>query len=225
MRPTVTAATLSDPTVQIPLSVTNLDADLQMVCDARAVVVFAREGRGSRLSPPEQELAVRFQRAGFATLLPDLLTAEEQRFDQWSARLNFNIPLLADRLTTVTEWLARDWSTKSLPVAYFGTGTGAAAALAAAASGTHDVLAIVSAGGRPDLAWDLLPNVRVPTLLIVDCCDHVVEELNREALERLRCPSEMKIVPAASDPSEKAEELDYIATLAADWFTSHLPNN
>jgi putative phosphoribosyl transferase len=218
------AATLNYPVVEIPLPRGRLQAELAVVPHARGLVVFAdADGRGMQ-SPGNQEVAERFHRAGFASLLPDLLTEEEEAaVDRDEATLTYDVPLLADRLLAVRDWVARDWSVADLPVGYFGVSTGAAAALVAAARRPHDVFAIVSRDGRPDLPWDLLPAVTAPTLLLVGNRAHTIAELNRQALERMHCPSVLKVVPETSDPAEASATWDEMATLAADWFLAHLP--
>jgi dienelactone hydrolase len=222
MSATVAAAVLSDPSVQIPQLGASLDADLHVVPGARALVVFAYESRSDRHSDRNQHLAAQLQQTELATLVPDLLTPEEEAIEARSEGLRFDIPLLVDRLLAVRDWVARDWSTQDLPVAYLGCGTGAAAALAAAALRPRDVFAVVCAG-RPDLAWDLLPNVRAATLLMVGDHDCVVEALSRQALERLRCPSEIKVLPGANQFAENPAALDDVARLAAAWFLRYLP--
>ena len=222
MSATVLPAVLSYPTVQISLSGASLDAELHLVPAARALVVFAYESRSDRRSDRHEHLAAQLQRTELATLVPDLLTPEEEAVEPRSDALRFDIPLLVSRLFAVRDWVGRDWSTQDLPVAYFGAGTGAAAALAAAALRPRDVFAVVCAG-RPDLAWDLLPNVRAATLLMVGDHDGAVEALSRQALERLRCPSEITALRGANQFAGDPAELDDVARLAAAWFTRYLP--
>ncbi len=184
----------------------------------RGVVVFAHGSDSSRHSPRNQAVAEALTRGGFATLLMDLLEKAEAE-----DRANvFDVALLADRLAGVAGWLAGEPETAGLPVGYFGASTGAAAALAAAASHPDRVAAVVSRGGRPDLAWDELPAVRAPTLLIVGGADDRVLDWNRQALERLECPKELAVVPAASHLFEEPGALDEVARLARGWFDLHL---
>jgi putative phosphoribosyl transferase len=181
------------------------------------VVLFAHGSRSSRLSPRNVEVARTLNGAGLATLLFDLL-----RDDEAGDRANvFDIGLLASRLDAATGWLVGREHMAGLPVGYFGASTGAAAALVAAA-GREDVAAIVSRGGRPDLAGPRLPDVRAPTMLIVGGSDRDVLELNRDARARLRCQSELVIVPGATHLFEERGALDEVARLATGWFVRHL---
>jgi putative phosphoribosyl transferase len=142
------------------------------------------------------------------------------------AKMRLDVALLAERLLAVREWAQRDWSTHLLPIGYFGIGTGATAAVAAAAAAQRpsDVFALVSAGGRPDLAWDLLPQLRAPALLIVGSCDHGMEELNRQALQRFRCAAELRIVPCAGRRFEAPGAREEMAILATEWFLRYVPH-
>ncbi len=161
--------------------------------------------------------------ARLATLLVDLLTPEEEAIDARTAHLRFDIGLLAARLVAVTDWLNRLPETKDFPVGCFGASTGAAGALVAAAERPDAVYAVVSRGGRPDLAGPALPRVRAPTLLIVGGNDPEVIELNRKALARLRCEKELVIIPGATHLFEEPGALDEVARLARAWFERHLP--
>jgi nucleotide-binding universal stress UspA family protein/pimeloyl-ACP methyl ester carboxylesterase len=183
----------------------------------RGVVVFAHGSGSSRHSPRNQFVARVLNEAGFATLLMDLLTEEEGE-DRDKV---FDCALLADRLAAAAEWVTCEPEMAGLPVSYFGASTGSAAALMAAASHPHRVSAVVSRGGRPDLAWDDLPVVHAPTLLIVGGDDEPVLSWNRDALERLKCPKELAVVPGATHLFEEPGALERVAELARDWFERH----
>jgi putative phosphoribosyl transferase len=159
---------------------------------------------------------------GFATLLIDLLTPGEERVDLETAQLRFDIALLAERLGAVSDWIPAGASVTTLAIGYFGASTGAAAALLAAADRPETVQAIVSRGGRPDLAMGALPRVRQPTLLIVGGRDEEVLDLNRKALDLLAGPKQLAVVPAATHLFEEPGALDRVAALAGDWFSTHL---
>jgi putative phosphoribosyl transferase len=199
--------------------------------EARGIVVFAHGSGSGRRSPRNQFVATVLNEAGFATLLFDLLTAEEEERERYTRHLRFDIVLLAERLFATTLWMKSQPSLKSLPIGYFGASTGAAAALVAAAKpGTpvraHDIeiRAVVSRGGRPDLAGAALPEVRAPTLLIVGGNDTEVITLNQMALRELRTTKAIEIVPGAGHLFEEADTLDTAASLAAQWFKRHLPD-
>ncbi len=184
---------------------------------AAGLVVFAHGSGSSRHSPRNQFVAAALNRTGFGTLLADLLTSEEE-LDRGCV---FNIPLLADRLTGITGWLRGEPATGGLTVGYFGASTGAAAALRAAADPRQQITAIVSRGGRPDLAADSLAAVRAPTLLIVGGADHLVLDLNRQALEQLTSESELAVVPGATHLFAEPGALEQVADLADGWFSTH----
>jgi len=184
----------------------------------RGVVVFAHGSGSSRLSPRNRAVAGALNESGFATLLFDLLTPREE-LDRANV---FDIPLLAERLLAATRWLSRQSETANLTVGYFGASTGSAAALLAAAELGTGVRAIVSRGGRPDLARARLAEVTAPVLLIVGGADTQVLALNREAQRALRCESELAVVPGASHLFEEPGALDRVARLAIDWFARHL---
>jgi dienelactone hydrolase len=200
-----------------------LDGNLSIPDGARAIVLFAHGAGSSRFSPRNQYVASMLLRAGLATLLMDLLTGEEEEAELFTRHLRFNIELLASRVVEVTQWLSRQPATQYLAVGYFGASTGAAAALVAAANQGDRVGAIVSRGGRPDLAGDALPRVRAPTLLIVGAADTVVLELNREAFERLQTEKKLEIIPGATHLFEEPGALERVAELATEWFLAHLP--
>ncbi len=185
---------------------------------ASALVIFAHGSGSGRLSPRNSYVAEALRRSGLATLLLDLLTPEEE-----SLRSNvFDIPLLAQRLLLATAWAREQAETAQLPIGYFGASTGAGAALVAAADDRR-IFAVVSRGGRPDLAGDALDRVRAPTLLIVGGRDHTVIALNREAQRRLKTESELVIVPGATHLFEEPGALDEVIAHASRWFLTHLP--
>jgi len=200
-----------------------LDADLVIPEAARAVVLFAHGSGSSRHSPRNRYVARELQRAGLATVLADLLTPAEEQVDARTGRLRFDIGMLGQRVTALTDWLAGYRATASLPVGLFGASTGAAAALVAAAARPGSVAAVVSRGGRPDLAGDHMRTVRQPTLLIVGELDTVVIELNRAAMRKLGGEARLEIVPGASHLFEEPGALEQVARLARDWFTRQIP--
>jgi dienelactone hydrolase len=199
-----------------------LEGNLGVPEGARSVVLFAHGSGSGRHSPRNRYVARVLQRAGLATLLIDLLTPEEEEVDLRTGHLRFDIGLLAERLAGATDWLMKNPNTSNLRIGYFGASTGAGAALVAAAERPEAVGAIVSRGGRPDLAGDALPLVKVPTLLIVGGNDVPVIGMNEEALGQLRAEKELKIVPGATHLFEEPGALDEVARLAADWFAGHL---
>jgi len=186
------------------------------------VVLFAHGSGSSRLSPRNRHVARVLNEAALATLLVDLLTPEEEAIDARKAHLRFDIGLLAERLVAATDWLTAHPDTRDLRVGYFGASTGAAAALVAAAARSGAVGAVVSRGGRPDLAGRVLALVRAPTLLIVGGRDLQVLELNREAFAQLTCDKRLEIVPGATHLFEEPGALHEVARLAANWFVEHL---
>ena len=215
-------ASLTESSVGIPAGRVQLAADLAIPAGATGIVAFAHGSGSSRRSPRNRFVASELQGAGLATLLMDLLTEAEEQVDEGTrGSLRFDIPFLATRLEAASDWLATDPQTRSLKIAYFGASTGAAAALMAAAQGTGSVRAIVSRGGRPDLADWALPYVKAPTLLIVGGLDRVVIEMNRDAMARLNCEKRMEIVPNATHLFEEPGTLEAVARLAAGWFQQH----
>jgi dienelactone hydrolase len=199
-----------------------LDGDLSLPESAQGVVLFAHGSGSGRHSPRNQSVARVLNEGSLATLLVDLLTLEEERVDVRTRHLLFDIGLLAERLGGCIDWLAREPATRGLPIGLFGASTGGGAALVAAAERPGAVGAVVSRGGRPDLAGDALPVVGSPTLLIVGGADLPVISLNRDAYDRLRCEKQLVIVPGASHLFEEPGTLDQVAHLARDWFEHHL---
>ena len=184
-------------------------------------MLFAHGSGSSRHSPRNRFVARVLREAGSGTLLFDLLTQEEEAEDALSGHLRFNIGFLADRLVTATQWLSLHAAASRFPVGYFGSSTGGAAALAAAARIGSRIEAVVSRGGRPDLAMEMLPHVKAATLLIVGERDEVVLRLNRQALERLEAEKDLAIVPGATHLFEEPGALEKVAQLAARWFQRH----
>lgn len=208
--------------VSVAIGRVTLHGNLSLPEGPRGIVLFAHGSGSSRLSPRNRHVARVLNRAKFATLLIDLLTADEEAIDRCTGHLRFDIGLLAERLEGATDWLARNPSTRHLRLGYFGASTGAAAALVAAAERPDLVGAVVSRGGRPDLAGPALPYVRAPTLLIVGGNDVVVIDLNKAALAQLRCEKQLVIIPGATHLFEEPGALDEVARLAGDWFARHV---
>jgi len=196
--------------------------DLAVPDDASGIVVFAHGSGSGRHSPRNRMVAARLRERGFATLLMDLLTEQEEIVDARTRELRFDIELLAGRLTAAAAWVAEQPDVGRLPLGYFGASTGAAAALVAAARQPDRVAAVVSRGGRPDLAGDALAAVRAPTLLIVGSRDEIVLRLNEQASARMRVERALEVVPGASHLFEEPGALEEVARLAGDWFTRHL---
>jgi putative phosphoribosyl transferase len=213
--------TRTDVAVRLPGA--TLAGDLVLPAGARGVVLFAHGSGSSRHSPRNRRVAHALEEQGLATLLLDLLTREEERADEATGHLRFDIRLLADRLLHAIDHLEADPRTAPLPIGLFGASTGGGAALVAAAERPGSVRAVVSRGGRPDLAGPrALEHVQAPTLLIVGGRDETVLELNRAAASRLRCPHRVAVVPGATHLFEEAGALDEVARLAAAWFVEHL---
>ena len=208
--------------VRIAAGRASLDGDLTLPPGARGVVLFAHGSGSSRHSSRNRYVAQELRRSALGTLLMDLLTSEEEAVDARTGHLRFDIDLLAERLGAATDWLRDDPRTSRLAVGYFGASTGGGAALLAAADRPAEVGAVVSRGGRPDLAGAALPRVQAPTLLIVGGRDEPVIEMNREALAGLRCEKRLEIVPGATHLFEERGALEEVARLAAGWFTRHL---
>lgn len=195
-----------------------LCGNLSVPADAKGIVAFAHGSGSGRFSPRNQFVAGVLQESGLATLLLDLL--EEEEADDRNKV--FDIPLLAERLESAADWLSQQPATSALRLGYFGASTGAGAALVAAACDPEAVKAVVSRGGRPDLAREHLPIVQAPTLLIVGGNDDVVIGLNEQALRMLRCPKQLVIVPGATHLFEEPGTLEEVARLAKEWFVRHL---
>jgi putative phosphoribosyl transferase len=208
--------------VRAPVGAVQLDGNLRIPPGARAIVVFAHGSGSSRHSPRNRYVAGVLATAGLATFLVDLLTQEEEVIDLQTGELRFNIGLLAERLGGVTDWLASDAAAATLSIGYFGASTGAAAALIAAADRPRTVRAIVSRGGRPDLAMPVLPRVQQPTLFIVGGADEVVIDLNRRAFAELGGVKQLVIVPRATHLFEEPGALEQVAALAREWFRQYL---
>jgi putative phosphoribosyl transferase len=208
--------------VRIPAGRATLNGNLSIPENATALVLFVHGSGSSRHSPRNQFVARTLNNAGLGTLLFDLLTPEEEAIDARTAELRFNIKLLAERLVHATNWAKEQQQTRDLHVGYFGSSTGGGAALVAAAEGPQDVGAVVSRGGRPDLAGEALPKVQVPTLLVVGGDDDIVIELNEQARDRMRCEVKLEIVPGATHLFEEPGALERVAQLASDWFVDHI---
>ena len=208
--------------VTIPSQDAKLEGDLSIPTSALGAVVFAHGSGSSRHSPRNRYVAEILNESGLATLLMDLLTEDEQQVDLQTGHLRFDIPLLAGRLVAVTQWLSRHPEAAKLPMGQFGASTGAAAALVAAAELPNLIHAVVSRGGRPDLACPALARVQAPTLLIVGGADAVVLDLNQQATTLLRCEHALKVVPGATHLFEERGALEKVAALARDWFVEKL---
>lgn len=206
--------------VQIPPS--GVIGDLTIPADAAGAVIFAHGSGSSRFSSRNRFVAGVLQRVKLATLLLDLLTTEEEEIDLQTRHLRFDIALLANRLLDATQWLTNDSEASGLPLGYFGASTGAAGALIAAAQLPHVIRAVVSRGGRPDLAGAALSKVQSPTLLVVGGEDTTVIELNEKALNKLQCEKRLEIVPGATHLFEEPGTLEQAAKLASNWFENYL---
>jgi len=207
--------------VRIELADAVLQGDLTLPEEVEGLVVFAHGSGSSRRSPRNRFVAQRINKEGLGTLLMDLLTEDEERVDEVTRELRFDIGLLARRVAAVVEWVGRQQELSGLRVGLFGSSTGAAAALVAAAE-SPDVAAVVSRGGRPDLAGTALGHVACPTLLIVGGYDDAVIELNETAKAQMVCPVELVVVPGATHLFEEPGTLEQVADLAAEWFARHL---
>jgi putative phosphoribosyl transferase len=208
-------------TFSIPIGDAVVEGDLATVDRSHGTVVFAHGSGSSRFSPRNRHVARALQARGLSTLLVDLLTIEEERSERVTRHLRFDVDLLARRLVGVTRWLMTMPAHAAKPIGYFGASTGAAAALIAAAHAPTHVAAIVSRGGRPDLAADSLPAVKAPTLLVVGGEDSDVLVLNRRAQAALRVTTQLEIIPGATHLFEEPGALDRVARLAGEWFLHH----
>ena len=208
--------------VQIPAERAVLSGDLTIPETASGLVLFAHGSGSSRHSPRNKFVARTLNGAGLGTLLLDLLTAEEEAIDVHTGEHRFNITLLAERLVHATKWAKHQQQIRDLRAGYFGSSTGGGAALVAAAEISENVGAVVSRGGRTDLAGEALPKVQAPTLLIVGGNDDIVIELNEMARDQMRCEVKLEIVPGATHLFEEPGALEKVAKLATDWFSLHL---
>jgi len=208
--------------IQIPAGRAMLDGNLTIVDQAKALILFAHGSGSSRHSPRNQFVARTLNKAGLATLLFDLLTPEEESVDLYTREHRFDIGLLAERLVYATKWAKQQKEIGDLGIGYFGSSTGGGAALVAAAELPNEVGAVVSRGGRPDLAGKALPEVKAPTLLIVGGEDHVVIDLNEQARAQMKSECKIDIVPGATHLFEEPGALEQVSELASDWFLNHL---
>jgi pimeloyl-ACP methyl ester carboxylesterase len=211
-----------DQEQRISVGETVLPADVRLPDQARGVVLFAHGSGSSRHSPRNRAVAERLRREHLGTVLADLLTEAEEREDEVSAHLRFDIELLAGRLIGIMHWMSEQPDTYRLPVGLFGASTGAAAALVATARAPQHVQAVVSRGGRPDLAGDALHEVRAPTLLLVGGRDTPVLQLNEQAMQALSAPARLHVVAGATHLFEEPGTLEEVADQAAAWFAEHL---
>jgi dienelactone hydrolase len=208
--------------VQIPSGQTILEGNLVIPDMARGLVLFAHGSGSSRHSPRNRYVAEQLQEDGLATLLMDLLTQAEEAYDLRTGQLRFNIEFLSQRLIDAIDWLTEYEETLPLPIGLFGSSTGAAAAIVAAVRRTEKIKAVVSRGGRPDLAEGVLTQVRAPTLFIVGGYDYTVAEINRRAYDQLQTEKEIAIVPGATHLFEEPGALEEVSRLAKNWFVRHL---
>jgi dienelactone hydrolase len=208
--------------VTVPAAGVALEGYLTIPAGARAIVAFAHGSGSGRNSPRNQYVAQMLRDRGLGTLLFDLLTENEATTDNRTGHLRFDISRLGQRVTGAVDWLANNRDTERLTIGLFGASTGAAAALLAAAERQSDVAAVVSRGGRPDLAGPFLGRVKAPTLLIVGGNDTPVIGMNRDAFDQLQCEKRMEIVPGATHLFEEPGALEQVTRLAADWFLQHL---
>lgn len=209
---------MHETTIRIPAGRALLEGNLHIPADARGVVLFAHGSGSSRHSPRNRFVASTLNEAGLATLLFDLLTAEEEAVDVLTRQHRFDLKLLAERLSHATDWALREPRLQGLRPGYFGSSTGGGAALIAAAARPADIGAVVSRGGRPDLAGPALPRVTAPTLLIVGGDDDIVIDLNRQAMAQMRCEVKLELIPGATHLFEEPGTLEQAARLAAEWF-------
>lgn len=216
------ASNMYEKLVNIKIGKIVLEGNLAVPKSSEGIVLFAHGSGSSRHSPRNQYVAGVLQEAGLSTLLIDLLTVAEERVDAYTMHLRFDIGLLAQRLAGATDWLVNNHETGHLNIGYFGASTGAAAALVAATKHLDVVKAIVSRGGRPDLAGSSLPDVKAPTLLIVGGDDTPVIDLNEQAREQMQTECKIAIVPGATHLFEEPGKLEQVAKLATDWFAKYL---
>jgi putative phosphoribosyl transferase len=208
--------------VRIEVGTVGIEGDLHLPEGAGGLVVFAHGSGSSRFSRRNRAVAKVLEHAAFGTLLVDLLTRDEEAVDERTAQYRFDIPLLGERVVAVVDWVQARSDLRPLPIAFFGASTCAAAALIAAAARPEVTRAVISRGGRPDLAENALPEVQAPTLLIVGGADEPVIDMNREAMRRMRAPVQLEIVPDATHLFEEPGALEQVAALAAGWCRRHL---
>lgn len=218
----MTKSSILNQEVNIQANGLVLHGNLQIPTHSKEIVIFAHGSGSSRFSPRNRYVAEAFNQKGLATLLFDLLTTEEERVDELTREFRFNIPLLAKRLVATTDWLISQSEYSHFKIGYFGASTGAAAALIAAAERSKIISAVVSRGGRPDLAGDSLPYVKAPTLLLVGGWDDVVIGLNEAAQSKMNCEVILKIIPGATHLFEEPGKLDEVIQCAEDWFLKKL---
>jgi pimeloyl-ACP methyl ester carboxylesterase len=214
--------TVPERSVRVPAGEVTLEGDLGLPPAARGIVLFAHGSGSSRHSSRNRYVAGELRSAGLGTLLMDLLTEQEEYEERLTRHLRFDIGLLARRLAGAVDWLQAQPETRDLGIGLFGASTGGGAALVAAVERPDAVGAVVSRGGRPDLAGEALRRVRAPTLLIVGGHDYPVIEMNQEALAQLQCEKALEIVPGATHLFEEPGTLEQVAALARDWFLRHL---
>ncbi len=219
---TTSARGMTHQALRIATGSVTLEGDLNLPAGAHALVLFAHGSGSSRFSPRNRRVAQALNEAGLATVLADLLTPDEEAIDERTRHLRFDINLLAGRLVGIMDWLVQQPRTRQLRIGCFGASTGAGAALVAAARRPDSVGAVVSRGGRPDLAGEALADVRAPTLLIVGGNDIPVIGMNEQARAKLQCECKLVIVPGATHLFEESGTLDTVAALARDWFLQHI---
>lgn len=208
--------------VHVPVGTNRLEGELGMPADPRGVVLFAHGSGSSRHSPRNQFVARALEHRGLATLLIDLLTPDEEAIDDQTAQYRFDLTMLAERLVAIVDWLRQQPDTKALPIGLFGASTGGGAALMAAAARPDDIVTVVSRGGRPDLAGQVLRDVFAPTLLIVGSLDTPVIQMNRDAMDQMGPDVVLEIVPGATHLFPEPGALERVADLAATWFAQRL---
>jgi putative phosphoribosyl transferase len=204
--------------IRIPLDAMALYGDLHLVPNSIGIVIFVHGSGSSRFSPRNRHVAEQLNKDGLATLLLDLLTTEEQKIDSETMQYRFDIPWLAGRTQAVFEWVRGQSELQQQPVGLFGASTGAAAAVMTAAAFPNQIRAVVSRGGRPDLAQQALARVQAPTLFIVGGHDNVVLDLNRKAMQEMNCIKSLKVIPGATHLFEEPGSLEEVASAASDWF-------
>ncbi|HEY9714793.1 MAG TPA: dienelactone hydrolase family protein [Chroococcales cyanobacterium] len=210
--------------IHLDCQIGKLTGDLNIPPNARGIVLFAHGSGSSRMSPRNQFVAAKLNEAGFATLLLDLLTPEEEAVDEKVCHLRFNIPMLAGRLGLAVNWIKANTRLAGLPIGLFGASTGSAAAIICAAENRRHISAVVSRGGRPDLAGRYLTSLRAPILLIVGGADAPVIELNEAAMEKMRCEHKILRIPGATHLFQEPNALERVAHLATQWLLLRLTN-